>query len=73
MNLRHPQLPKTPDQVLLLCNNKHEHLCGDVQVDAILRDPCPWCGSPLHRAAWFDAGGTLQKTLFVDARRAEGR
>lgn len=36
--------------VLLLCQNDHEHLCGDGQAERILRDPrgCPWCHTPLR-------------------------
>jgi hypothetical protein len=50
------------DNVLLICERGHEHIVGDLQVEAILPTPCPWCRTslrivmhgtePVKHAAW---------------------
>lgn len=45
---RQSNLKLASGNVLLMCDNDHEHLCGVDQVERLLRDVCPWCRTPLR-------------------------
>jgi hypothetical protein len=45
------------DNVWLVCDHWHDHVCGAPQVPALLGTPCPWCGTPLRAHLYHDPKG----------------
>lgn len=56
--------------LLLLCENGHDHIVGIERQEHLVGTPCPWCETPMRRAAWRDGGAMM---VSQQCRLAYGR